>query len=355
MTAELELLPGVRARSTTTSRLRVHWLEYGPEDGVPVVLVHGNLSTGRFWEHVLPGAPEGFRFIAPDMRGFGRSEPLDLDATRGLRDWSDDVRSLVTELGITEPVHLAGWSTGGAAIAHYAMDHGGVASLTFVDPVSPYGFGAVHPDGTPCFPDHAGSGGGTASPHFVAALRDGDRDSDSPFSIKNVINSSYWRVDHREPPERESMLIDEILLSKIGDGGYPGDLTPSDNWPGVAPGKTGILNALSPKYCNWAGIVDLAPKPPVLWTHGTADIVVADGSAWELGTLGAAGAVPGWPGADVVPPQPMVTQIRTVLDRYRDAGGSVRAEMFEGSGHGPLFDAASTWRQVFFGFLVDRS
>ena len=65
------------------------------------------------------------------------------------------------------------------------------------------------------------------------------------------------------------MLLDEILKSVTGDDGYPGDMTPSENWPGVAPGTRGILNALSPKYCNWSGIVDLDPKPPILWTHGT--------------------------------------------------------------------------------------
>jgi pimeloyl-ACP methyl ester carboxylesterase len=333
----------------------MHWLESGPADGMPVVLVHGNLSTGRFWEHLLPGAPAGFRFIAPDMRGFGRSEALVLDGTRGLRDWSDDVHSLVKTLGIARPVHLAGWSTGGAAISHYAMDHGGVASLTYVDTVSPYGFGAVHADGTPSFPDFAGSGAGTVSPHFVAALRQKDRDSDSPFSVRNIINASYWNPAHRESPEREAVLIDEILLTTLGDGGYPGDFTTSQNWPGVAPGTTGILNAMSPKYCNWSEIVDLDPKPPVLWTHGTDDIVIADGSAWEIGAIGAAGRAPGWPGPDVVPPQPMVSQTGAVLDDYRAAGGDVRVEMFEGSGHAPQFDAAQRWSEVFAEFLAGVS
>ena len=52
------------------------------------LLIHGNLSTARFYEHVMSGAPERYRFIAPDMRCFGRSEGKALDATRGLRDWS---------------------------------------------------------------------------------------------------------------------------------------------------------------------------------------------------------------------------------------------------------------------------
>jgi pimeloyl-ACP methyl ester carboxylesterase len=347
----MNLLPGVRSRTVTTDRLRMHCLESGPEQGVPVVLIHGNLATSRFFEHLLPGAPGRYRFIVPDMRGFGDTERLPIDATRGIRDWADDTASLVRALGIERPVHLAGWSTGGAAIAAYASDRP-VASLTFIDPVSPYGYGGVMADGTPCFPDHAGSGGGTASPDFTQCIAAGDRSTESPFSPRNVMNSSYWSPNHREPADREDLLVEEILKSVTGEDGYPGDFTPSENWPGVAPGTRGILNALSGKYCNWSGIVQLDPKPPVLWTHGTQDIVVADGSAWEMGNLGRLGQVPGWPGEDVFPPQPMVTQIRTVLERYQAAGGRVEIEMFEGSGHGPIFDAAERWSAVFFGYLA---
>jgi pimeloyl-ACP methyl ester carboxylesterase len=351
----MNLLPGVSSHTLTTSRLRMHYLEAGPADGIPVVLIHGNLATGRFYEHLIPHAPQGYRFLLPDMRGFGDSEPLPLDATRGLRDWADDTYSLVQVLGITQPVHLVGWSTGGAAIAAYAMDRpGAVASLTFIDPVSPYGFGGVHLDGTPCYPDYAGSGGGGANPEFVQRLKNKDRSAESPFSIRNVMNSSYWAATHREPAEREDILVDEVLKSLVGDDGYPGDFTTSPNWPEIAPGTRGILNALSGKYCNWAGIVDIAPKPPILWTHGSADIVVADGSAWEMGTLGKLGYIPGWPGEEVYPPQPMVAQIRTVLQRYQAAGGYVEMEMFAGSGHGPHVDAAERWRTLFFAFLQQQ-
>src|SRR4051794_20955960 len=225
------LLPGVRSRTVATARLRVHLLESGPEDGIPVVLVHGNLSTGRFYEHLMPGAPDRYRLLAPDMRGFGRTEPAPIDATRGLRDWADDVHALVEALGVAAPVHLCGWSTGGAAIAAYAMDRP-VASLTFVDPVSPYGYGGVREDGTPCAEDFAGSGGGTASPEFVRRLAEGDRSADAPASPRTVLNTSYWAPAHREPPEREEVLLDELLTSRTGDDAYPGDATPSAHWPG---------------------------------------------------------------------------------------------------------------------------
>ena len=186
----MDLLPGVRSRTADTGRLRVHWIESGPEDGVPVVLVHGNLSTGRFYEHLMPGAPERLRLIAPDMRGFGDTARVPIDATRGLRDWADDIAALVRALGISRPVHLAGWSTGGAAIAACAEDHG-AASLTFIDPVPPYGYGGVRRDGTPCFADFAGSGGGTGSPDFTQRLAAGDRSTESAASPRSVMNSSY--------------------------------------------------------------------------------------------------------------------------------------------------------------------
>jgi pimeloyl-ACP methyl ester carboxylesterase len=347
----MNVLPGVRSHTLATDRLRIHYLESGPETGIPVVLIHGNLASSRFFERLMAEAPSSYRMLAPDMRGFGDTERVPIDATRGLRDWADDTYALVRALGIERPVHLAGWSTGGAAIAAYAMERP-VASLTLIDPVSPYGFGGTKADGTPCFPDYAGSGGGVGSQEFTQRIAEGDRSTESPFSPRNVMNASYWAPQHREPADREDVLVDEILKSATGDDGYPGDFTPSDNWPGVAPGTRGILNALSGKYCDWSGIVELAPKPPVLWTHGTADIVIADGSAWDMGTLGKLGHVPGWPGEEMFPPQPMVSQIRTVLERYRAAGGRVEMEMFEGSGHFPVLDAAERWRARFFDFLA---
>src|SRR5713101_5778836 len=299
---------GVRVQTIQTDRLRLRYLESGPSDGIPVVMIHGNLSTGRFYEHLMPGAPQRYRIIAPDMRGFGDTERVPIDATRGLRDWADDAFSLVRALGITRPVHLAGWSTGGAAIANYAEDRP-AASLTFIDP-------------------------------------------DSRFSPRNVLNSAYWAPAHREPADREDMLLGEVLKSVIGDDGYPGDSSKSPNWPGTAPGIRGILNALSCKYCSWAGIVGIDPKPPILWTQGTADVLVAENSLMDMGSLGKMGAAPGWPGDEMCPPQPMVTQIRNVLERYRDLGGRVHIEMFEGSGHGPFIDASEQWSRVFFEFLA---
>ena len=346
----MTLLPGVRSATADTDRLRMHYLESGPPDGTPLVLVHGNLSTGRFYEHLMPRIPDRFRVVAPDMRGFGDTERKGLDATRGLADWADDTAALLAALRIDAPPHLVGWSTAGAAVAAFARDHP-VASLTFLDPVSPFGYGAVRRDGSPVHDDHAGSGGGAANPALIEALTSGDDAPDNPFTARNVMRALYWSPEYRLPADREDVLVAEILKTLVGDDGYPGDAASSPHWPGIAPGTRGILNALSPKYCRWDDIVDLDPKPPVLWTHGTADLVVSDASPLDFGVLGAAGAVPGWPGADAYPAQPQVTQIRDVLDRYAAAGGAVRVEMFEGSGHGPHVDAEDRWLAVLLDFL----
>src|SRR3954467_13703273 len=177
----------MRSFRVDTDRLAMHVHESGPEDGIPVVLIHGNLSTGRFYEHLFDGAPERYRLIAPDMRGFGDSERKPLDATRGLRDWADDTHALLQSLEISTPPHLAGWSTGGAAIAAYALERP-VASLTFIDPVGPYGYGATKLDGTPHYDDFAGSRGGTGAPEFPARLGAADRSTEDQTSPRNVMN-----------------------------------------------------------------------------------------------------------------------------------------------------------------------
>ena len=52
-----------------------------------------------------------------------------------------------------------------------------------------------------------------------------------------------------------------------------------------------------------------------------------------LPILGQAGVVPGWPGAEVIPPQPMVAQTRAVLARYAANGGRFQEVVLSG-GHG---------------------
>jgi pimeloyl-ACP methyl ester carboxylesterase len=106
-----------------------------------VVFIHGNVSSSLFWQETMQDLPPDLRVIAIDLRGFGGTEHAPIDATRGVRDFSDDVRETLAVLGIPT-AHLVGWSMGGGVILQYALDHP-VLSLTLQAPVSPYGFGGT--------------------------------------------------------------------------------------------------------------------------------------------------------------------------------------------------------------------
>ncbi|HKD75450.1 MAG TPA: alpha/beta fold hydrolase, partial [Ktedonobacterales bacterium] len=93
------LLPGVQSRTVPTPRLEQHIYERGTPDQPAVVMIHGNAASARFFEEMLAQLT-GWHIIAPDLRGYGASEAKEVDATRGLRDFSDDIHALIETLGI---------------------------------------------------------------------------------------------------------------------------------------------------------------------------------------------------------------------------------------------------------------
>lgn len=344
--------------TVATKRLSTHCRTSGAPGGVPVVFVHGNVSSSCFWEETMAALAGAFRGVAPDLRGFGRSEPKPIDATRGLDDFADDLEALLEteELGVAgRPAHLVGWSVGGTVAMRYATAHpDGVASLVLVNPMSPYGFGGTRDErGALCWPDHAGSGAGTVNPEFVRLLAARDRGGDSDVSPRQVMNTGYFRPPFRAAPEREDAYLDAMLETAVGDDHYPGDLATSDNWPNVAPGTRGMNNAISPKYCDLSGFARINPKPPVLWVRGADDQIVSDTSLFDLGHLGKLGLVPGWPGESGYPPQPMVAQTRAVLEAYRAAGGGYREEVVESCGHSPHIERPDAFTALLRSFLEE--
>jgi pimeloyl-ACP methyl ester carboxylesterase len=346
---ELDLPDGVRAREVRTSRLCVRMLEPADaddrSDAEPFLLLHGNVSSAAFWVELLRDLPPRFRPIAPDLRGYGGTQPLPVDATRGLRDWADDVLALADALGL-ESFHLMGWSMGGGVAMQVLLDAPErVRSLVLQAPVSPFGFGGTRgDDGQLLAPDGVGSGGGCANPRFVELLAAGDTGTEDPTSPRNVLRAFY--VAGHRVLDREDLYVDSMLTTRTGEDHYPGDSVPSPQWPGVAAGGRGVLNTMAPTVCRLDGIVDVEPKPRVLWVRGDADAIVSDTSAFDLAQLGALGAVPGWPGADACPAQPMVSQTRAVLDAYAKAGGTYRELVLPGVGHSPHLEAPDAVREA---------
>ena len=345
-------LNGITNREVKTDRLIQNVYFSGAENGIPVIFLHGNLSAALYWEDTMLDLPAAYRGIAPDFRGYGWTEDVLVDATRGMRDWTDDISALMNALEIKK-AHFVGWSMGAGILYRFIADHSEqVLSATLVCPVSPYGFGGTKgPDGIPCYDDHAGSGGGVVNPTLIKLISEGDRGTDDPNSPRNVINGFYYK-----PPftsAREEDFLTAALMEKTGPDKYPGDFVASENWPNVAPGKLGPVNAWSMKYIanDVADLLAAKNKPAILWVRGDSDMIVSDGSMFDLGNLGKLGYVPGWPGDDVYPPQPMLVQTRNVFEKYAQAGGSYKEEVVKDTAHSVHIEKPEEFNKLFHDFL----
>lgn len=336
------LFEGIVSHSVVAERLTAHVLERPAEGDASstVVFVHGNVSSSLFWQPNMLALPGDVRALAIDLRGFGGSEILPIDATRGVRDFSDDVASVLDALGV-RLAHFVGWSMGGGVVLQFLLDHPKIVqSVTLVSPVSPYGFGGTAgADGRQLNDECAGTGGGGANPDFIARLDAHDMTDEAQTSPRSVYRSGYV-ADHAPLAEHEDLWVESMLTTATGPDNYPGDSVAAENWPGFGPGTRGVLNTMVPKYFNVSGIVDLEAKPDILWVHGANDAIVSDTSFYDLNYLGQLGVIPGWPGEDAAPAQPMVTQTRAVLDAYAAAGGRYAELSIDGAGHSAHLERA---------------
>ncbi len=345
--ATIPTLEGIESQMVDTGRIRMHVLSAGQEGDVPVLFVHGNVCSGTCWEEVMLELPDGFRGIAVDLRGYGDTEALPIDATKGLGDMVEDVHALVETLGL-EQFHMVGHSMGGGVTMKYAIAHPErLLSIILLDTVSPYGYGGSKgADGEMTTDDGSPAG---INPDFVRLLQEQDRGTDNPVSPRNVMLNFYFKPGFK--PKREEELLSAMLATRIGDDFYPGEMVASEHWPGAAPGNRGVIPAFNRKHFDASAIVHIEPKPPILWVRGAEDQIVGDMAAFDLAALGALGAIPGYPGEEVMPPQPMIQQTKAVLEQYQTNGGKYREVVFEDAGHFAYMEKPERFREVFHAFL----
>ncbi|WHX99715.1 alpha/beta hydrolase [Neobacillus sp. DY30] len=87
-----------------------------------VLLIHGNMTSSKHWDLFLEHMPDEYKLYALDLRGFGLSSYNNLITS--IKDFSDDVKLFVDEIGLKD-FAIVGWSTGGAVAMQFAADYHG--------------------------------------------------------------------------------------------------------------------------------------------------------------------------------------------------------------------------------------
>jgi 3-oxoadipate enol-lactonase len=120
----------VKERHLQTRQCRMAWLEAGA--GWPVVLLHAFPLNAEMWRPQLERVPEGWRFIAPDVPGFGRSGIVP-GASGTLDEYATAVGDLMDSLELDDAV-IAGLSMGGyVAFAMYRQLASRFSGLVLAD------------------------------------------------------------------------------------------------------------------------------------------------------------------------------------------------------------------------------
>lgn len=132
---------------TAHDNTKLYYKDWGT--GRPVILLHGfPLSADSWDDQAMAIADAGFRVIAYDRRGFGRSEQpwsgYDYDTL------TDDLAAVIEQTGAADAA-IVGFSMGGGEVARYMSRHGGknVSQAALVSSVVPYMLKTEdNPDGT---------------------------------------------------------------------------------------------------------------------------------------------------------------------------------------------------------------
>src|SRR5919204_5891393 len=120
---------------TTKDGIQIYYKDWG--SGQPIVFSHGWPLSGDDWDpQMLFFLSKGFRVIATDRRGHGRSTQAgdghDMD------HYADDLAAVVEHLDLHDAIHV-GHSTGGGEVVHYIARHGEsrVAKAVLISAVPP--------------------------------------------------------------------------------------------------------------------------------------------------------------------------------------------------------------------------
>ncbi|MEZ5559486.1 MAG: alpha/beta hydrolase [Pseudomonadales bacterium] len=228
-----------------TSELGLCYFEWGQPDAPPVLLLHATGFHARCWDQTVAALPEGYRVVAVDMRGHGRSDK------RPPYEWPSfarDIVELVQALDLRDAVGV-GHSMGGHCLTQVAARlPGAFQRLLLVDPV------IVDPES---YGSRRHGGFATAEDHPVARRRALWRSPEEmierfrdrhPFSLwQPQVLEDYCRhglLPHAGPEDGYELACPPVVEASIYMGSAATDiydLIPTIDIPVVvlrAPGRT---------------------------------------------------------------------------------------------------------------------
>ena len=138
------------ATITTSDGTILFYKDWGPKDAQPIMFHHGWPLSADDWDtQMLFFLSEGYRVIAHDRRGHGRSSQT--DTGNDMDTYAADVAELARALDLRDAVHI-GHSTGGGEVTRYAAraERGRVAKAILIAAIPPVMVqSGANPDGVP--------------------------------------------------------------------------------------------------------------------------------------------------------------------------------------------------------------
>jgi len=137
---------------TTKDGVEIFYKDWGPKDAQPIVFHHGWPLSADDWDNqMLFFLANGYRVVAHDRRGHGRSSQV--DTGHDMDHYASDASAVVENLDLKNAVHV-GHSTGGGEVARYVAKYGEpqgrVAKVVLMSAVSPLMVKTeTNPAGTP--------------------------------------------------------------------------------------------------------------------------------------------------------------------------------------------------------------
>src|SRR5512147_1238205 len=99
-------------------RLKLHFWDWGNNGKPNLILVHGGMDHARSWDRIAEAFQDGFRVLAPDLRGHGDSNWA-RGAMYSIAEYILDLSALADIVG-KFPIYFIGHSLGAAIVLQYA-------------------------------------------------------------------------------------------------------------------------------------------------------------------------------------------------------------------------------------------